>query len=246
MASMDAKGIVFSVISISVLAIIMAGCLRPNIITDSGLLNVTATATNFSVFIEAGCIEQGNGWLDCSSTSLDKRFSCEEMWVPKGLGGLSPKVQIVECNVLAKNEIEDTTAGIVRLGCMLPIFRKYIIFVDGEYKLIGSKEEFIQFFAPVESPEEALAFALALTGAYADYNMTIPEGYVVLASEIRTTYVEESGGNFKVHLFDMQSCGCGSHPYYSVDYTVTLAGDVNEISTEDIYQNPKLIGLCVD
>jgi len=246
MASRYMKGIVFSVIIISVLAVILAGCLRPNIITDSGSLNVTATVTNTSVFIEAGCIEQKNGWLDCSSTGLDKRFSCEEMWVPKGLGGLSPKVQIVECNVLAKNGTDDTTAGIVRLGCMWPLFRKYIIIEDGEYKLIGTKDEFIKFFAPVESPEEALAFAVALKDSYPDYNMTIPERYVVLASEIRTTYVEESGGNFKVHLFDMQSCGCGNHPYYSVDYTVTRAGDVSETSIENIYQNPNLIGLCVD
>jgi len=246
MSTVDKRGIGLSIIITLSLAVILAGCVKPQIITDSGSLNVTATATNASAFIEAGCIDQGNGWLNCSSIGLEERFSCEEMRIPNSLGGLSPNVPIVECNVLAENWTGDTTTGIVHEGCLQPLFRKYIVIEDGEYKLIGSKEEFIQSFAPVESPEEALAFAVALTNSYAVYNMTLSESYTTFVPKIRTTYVMETNMGFNVHLFFSQFCGCGNHPYYTIDYTVTRAGDVNETSSEKIYENPEFAGLCVD
>jgi len=247
MSFRDTKGTGLSIIIVSVLAAILFGCVQqPRIITDSMSLNVTAAATNASAFIEAGCIETGNGWLDCSSIGLEKMFSCEEIKVPGDLGGLSSKVPIVECNVLVENWTGDTDVGIMHLGCLYPLFKKYIIIENGEYKLIGSKEEFIQFFAPVESPEEALGFAVALTGSYPVYNMTIPENYKVFVPEIKTTYVEESGGEFNVHLFNMQICGCGNHPYYSIDYIVTRAGESKVISSERIYENPQFFDMCID
>lgn len=227
-------------------AVLASGCAQqPKIIVDSVDLNVTAVATNTSEFIKAGCVNTGHGWLDCSSTGLDERFSCKEMWVPSDLGGLSPKVQIVKCNVMVENWTSETE-WIVREGCLLPLYRKYIVFSDGEYKLIGSKREFVDFFAPVESPEEALAFALALTRAYPDYDPIVPGNYKVFVPEVRSTYVEKKGEDYRVHLFDMEVCGCGSHPYYSVDYIVTKSGDVTELSRERIYEDPSLFGLCID
>jgi len=247
MSPMNTERTGFLIVFVSVLAVILVGCVQqPKIITDSMSLNVTATITDASAFIEAGCIETGNGWLNCSSIGLEKMFSCEEIKVPGDFGGLSSKVPIVECNVLVENWTGDMDVGIMHLGCLYPLFKKYIIIENGEYKLIGSKEEFIQFFAPVESPEEALGFAVALTGSYPVYNMTIPESYKVFVSEIKTTYVKESDGEFNVHLFNMQICGCGNHPYYSIDYIVTRAGEVNTMSSERIYENPQFSDMCVD
>ena len=245
MSTADKKWIGLPIIIVLFSALILAGCTKPEIITDPMSLNVTAAATDSSAFIEAGCIDPGNGRLNCSSIGLEEKFSCEEVRVPDNLGGLSPKVPIVECNVLIKNQTDDN-AGIVREGCLWPLFRKYVIIEDGEYKIIGTKEEFIQFFAPVESPEEALAFAVALTNSYAVYNLTIPSNYNVFVSKIRTTYVEETDIGFKVHLFFSQSCGCGNHPYYSIDYLVNNSGEIKETSSEKIYENPEFAGLCVD
>jgi hypothetical protein len=245
---MDEKKTMLILISL-LLAVILAGCLQPRIITDLGLLNVSVAATDASAFISAGCIEKENGLLDCSAIGLEERFSCKYISVPDGLGGLSPHVPIVECTVLAENMSDEEGAGIVHKGCLQPLFRRYIIIENREYKLIENKEEFIRFFAPVETPEEALAFAIAMTNSYAAYNLTIPQGYDVFASTIRTTYVEktnETDSGFKVHLFFYQSCGCGSHPHYAIDYLVTNSGDVKEISSEKMYENPKLKDLCID
>jgi hypothetical protein len=247
MSTVDKRGIGLSIIIVLSLAVILAGCLKPRIITDSGSLNVNAAATDASAFIAAGCVDTGNGWLNCSSIGLEKNFSCESIRVPDDLGGLSPKTSIVECNALVENQTDDATAGIVREGCLQPLYRKYIVIEDGKYKLIGSKEEFIQSFAPVESPEEALAFAVALTNSYAVHNMTLPESKIIFfVSSIRTTYVEETDNGFKVQLFSQQFCGCGNHPYSSIDYAVTRPGGVNETSSEKISENPELYGLCID
>jgi hypothetical protein len=231
-----------------IISVIAVGCLQqpPEIINDSGALNASATATNASAFITAGCTEKGNGELNCSAIGLEKRFSCENIRVPDGLGGLSPGVPIVECTVLARNWTGGTDAGIVREGCMLPLFRKYIVIEDGGYMLIGSKAEFVRFFAPVGSPEEALGFAVALTNSHPAYNLTIPQGYNVYVSKIRTTYVEKTDDGFDVRLFLQQFCGCGSFPYYAIDYHVTLAGGVNETASERVCEDPKLAGMCID
>jgi len=241
---------IFLLMSISVLmgAVLLSGCTKPEIITDNMSLNVTATVTDASAFIDAGCVKNGN-WgnsgLDCSSVGLEEKFSCETIKIPSDLGGLSPNLPIVECTFISEND-SDTNQGILREGCMRPAFRKYIIIENGEYKLIGSKNEFVQTFAPVESPEEALGFAIALTTAYTNYNITIPDGYKTFTSKIRTTYVNESDGGFNVHLFDTQVCGCGNHPYYAVNYFVTQAGEVNGTTSEKIYENPQFAGMCVD
>lgn len=246
MSNTDKREIGLSIIVVLSLAMVLTGCLKPQIITDPLSLNVTAASTDASAFIEAGCIDTRNGRLNCSSIGLEERFSCESIWVLDDLGGLSPNVPIVECDVLIENWTGNADAGIVHEGCLQPLFRKYIVIENGEYKLIGNKEEFVRFFAPVESPEEALAFAVALTNSYAIYNLTIPESYNVFVSSIKTTYVEKTDAGFKVHLFFSQFCGCGNHPYYSVDYLVNTSGEVKEISSERIYENPELTGLCID
>jgi hypothetical protein len=87
-------------------------------------------------------------------------------------------------------------------------------------------------FAPVETKEEALSFAVALTGSFPKYDASVPEGYFPVAPPIISTYMEETNGGFKIHLFDYDICGCGSHPYYAVDYYVTRAGNVTELSRQ--------------
>ena len=245
MSTIDKNNIGLPIIILLSLAVMLAGCLKPQIITDSGSLDVNAAATDASAFIRAGCIDTGNGRLDCSSIGLEDNFSCQEIMAQYDLGGLSPKVPIVACNVLLKDDGMDK--GIVRQGCLYPMYRRYIIIDEGKYRPIEDKEGFIQYFAPVESPEEALAFAVALTNSRAAHNMTLPEGNMIYSvSSIRTTYVERIDAGFKVHLFYQQFCGCGNHPYFSIDYAVTRDGEVNEISSEKIYENPELFGLCVD
>ncbi|HIQ49879.1 MAG TPA: hypothetical protein EYH56_01650 [Nanoarchaeota archaeon] len=135
--------------------------------------------------------------------------------------------------------------GIIGKGCLRPVFNKYIIWNNGTFAVIRNKEEFKKFFAPIETPEEALSFAIAITGSYPKYDINISKNdFVILAPVIKGTYVKEVSNGFKVHLFDYQLCGCGYHPHYTVDYLVTKTGDIKEISRQVIYKLRYL--MCVD
>ena len=195
--------------------------------------------------IDAGCFSDGYG-LNCSSLGFDPRFGCMQISnASSALDNLSPKLPVVECFILSGDY--NSEAGIVREGCMMPVFRRYIALQGEEFELIRSKEEFLSVFSPVETKEEALAFAVALTSSLPRYDTSVPEGYFPVTSStssIRPTCVEETEEGFKVHLFDSEICGCGSHPYYAVEYLVTKEGNVTELLREKVYDSN--YNICVD
>jgi hypothetical protein len=201
-------------------------------------------SSDSNAFIDEGCFVDGYN-LDCSNLGLDQRFGC--IWISNAsaaLGNLSPTLPMVECLVRSEDYNFNSSEGIVREGCMMPMYRRFIAMQDGEFKLISTKEEFLSMFAPVETKEEALSFAIALTSSFTKYDASSPEGYFPVASPIKPTYVEETEGGFKVHLFDYDVCGCGSHPYYAIDYSVTRAGNVTELSRQKVYDSNS--NICVD
>ncbi|HPS92155.1 MAG TPA: hypothetical protein PKV33_08365, partial [Methanothrix sp.] len=107
-----------------------------------------------------------------------------------------------------------------------------------------SAEDFKSEFAPVETKEEALAFALALTSSLPRYDTSVPEGYFSVSSAMTPTYANETEKGYIVHLFDSQLCGCGTHPYYAVDYLVSKDGNVTEIARQEVYNSTMQI--CFD
>ena len=197
-----------------------------------------------NAFIDAGCFVDGYH-LDCSNLGLDQQFGC--IWISNAsaaLGNLSPALSLVECLVRSEDYNFNSSEGIIREGCMMPMYRRFIAMQDGEYKLISTKEEFQSLFAPVETKEEALSFAVALTSSLPKYDASVPEGYFPVASLIEPTYMEETDEGFEVRLFDYEVCGCGSHPYYAIDYSVTKDGNVTELSRQKVYDSNSII--CMD
>jgi hypothetical protein len=180
---------------------------------------------------------------DYNSLGLAERFSCMQIInASVELENLSPQLPIVECLYLSEDY--NSQEGILREGCMMPLFRKYIIKQGDEFKLIESIDDFRSVFEPIETKEEALAFAVALTSSLPRYDTSVPEGYFTVSSSITPTYAKETEGGYLVHLFDKEICGCGSHPYYAIDYLVTKSGNVTELSREEIFNSTMQI--CVD
>jgi hypothetical protein len=195
-----------------------------------------------NAFLDAGCIAEDYS-LNCDGLGLDQRFSCMKIInASQTLENLSPQLPTVEC--LFRSEDYNSQEGIVREGCMMPLFRRYIARQGEEFKLIESIEDFRSIFAPVETKEEALAFAVALTRSLPRYDISVPEDYFPVSSSITPTYAKETEGGYMVHLFDSEICGCGSHPYYAIDYLVTRDGNVTELSREKVYDSNMQI--CVD
>jgi hypothetical protein len=192
--------------------------------------------------IESGCVGMGYR-LDCSSLGLEERFGCSQISnASAALNNLTPNLPIAECLTRVRdNEAEE---GIVREGCMLPSYRRYIVLQDGEFRLIRTRAELLALFAPVETPEEAISFAVAFTNSFPKYDTTAPEGYFPVTSSLQPTYAKEVEQGFEVHLFDIPICGCSTHPCYAVDYLVTREGVVTELSRQKAYDSGSMI--CFD
>ena len=213
-----------------------------------------ADASLSSGFLNSGCAIDGYR-LNCSSLQLEERFGCYEIAnASEALEGLDPQLPIVECysRVIDGGDRSSERGsdgggdqkGLVRVGCMLPAYRNYIVAIDGDFRLIESKEEFAALFAPVRSPDEAMAFAVALTDSFPLYDRVAPEGYFPVSPAATPSSAEEKDGAFAVHLFDQPICGCSTHPYYAVDYLVTKEGNVTELSRRMVYDSNNQI--CFD
>jgi hypothetical protein len=214
-------------------------------ILQNGCVRVPATKEG-----QGACCYEVDAHLDCTQVNFEKKYGCYEVQeVPNYFGGLKPSVPIVEC-IFEGNWQGETKDGIQYKGAgMLPIYNKYILFDSSGFKILNNPSEFKKFFVPIESPEEALSFAAALTGSYPLYRIEIPKGYKREASIISSTYVETPSNQtsgYKVHLFDYKKGGCGPHYFYSIDYVVTAEGDLTEIERQNIWRDPKQDNLCID
>lgn len=101
-------------------------------------------------------------------------------------------MHVLERGVMERHKYRDHTQGV-----LLPLYNRYIILKGREFKAINNKSEFVRFFVLVETPEEALNFAIALTNSYPIYNVSVPQSYRTFVSEIEPTYVEETSGGFR-------------------------------------------------
>jgi len=198
---------------------------------------------NVAPFLDAGCVQNDDN-LDCSSSTAIQRFGCfgNTLHIDATLGGLAPRVAIAECNADARSGDRE---GIVSLGCRLPQKRRYLLATgSGRFKLIDTAAKFIDQFAPVTSPAEALGFAAALTTANPEYTIEIHEGRDFLVDQIETTNIRRVRGGYRVRLFDRELCGCSLHPTSAVDYFVPYSGRVRAVKREEVYQSTGVV--CID
>ena len=119
---------------------------------------------------------------------------------------------------------------------MMHAYETLVLLRDGEFQLTGLIPELQAVFAPVESANEALSYALAATGLYARYGIETHECTSVdcyLADTIEDTHVDETEGGYVVHLFSDYEppCGCGTHITCAVRVSVTREGQISQART---------------
>ena len=116
----------------------------------------------------------------------------------------------------------------------------------GQLRILKSIGDLGQTYAPIESEDEALSYALAATGLGVRYGLTAQTDLRYFVNRLEDTNVQQIPQGYQVHLFDYKVCGCGPHPTYAVDVLVTNDGQVRELNREKIYEDPAEDGLCVD
>lgn len=152
------------------------------------------------------------------------------------LGGLEPPYAVVIC---INGSDEPPNGEYFRQQPGLDTrYRSYVIFQNGEYRLIRKQSEFKASFAPVESTAEALSYAMAMTSLAARHDIDPNANVAYLVDVIEETHAEETPDGYLVHLFDSdRKMGCADHSFYAVQVLVTRAGEVREVARQEIYRS---------
>jgi hypothetical protein len=219
-------------------------------------------ALEFAVFEDAGCPANQYDFHRCEPDSLLGAFGCEEIARPSEFAALlQPSYPLAQCWTSASggsDSAEFDWVGMPRYkyssegrfffrdGGPASVFVRYVVFVEGSFELIGTEDEFRSIYAPIETPAEALGYAVSVTGLWAFFGQTPTSFYVYYADEIEDTHVEVVAESYVAHLFHIDVFGCGSHLTHATDFVVTRDGHITQIRKEPVYRNPDQDGHCVD
>jgi hypothetical protein len=184
-------------------------------------------------FLDAGCKASGNPTtLDCKEAKDPSLARCQYLVRVLPIA-LEPPASVAECYV------QGQASGVRQTGCMMPMVVHLVASTSDGFAVIDSPAGFAKRFAPVTSDEEAIGFAVALTGSEVVKSAS-PD-----APKLGPTTVTHTPEGTVVRLFWSQMCGC-SHATFGIDYLVTRDGKVTERTREQVWEDPKTRGLCVD
>lgn len=209
--------------------LILAGCSHPTTVIDYPPLD---WAINGQRLREVGCTEK----LEESCPEL-VALGCDEISGPRFyLGGLQPPYVVMEC--IHENGEPPNREYFKQLPGLDTRYRSYVLYQDGTYRLLIKKSEFKRVFAPVESTDEAISYAIAMTSLGARFDIDPDANIDYLVDVIEETHAEETPDGYLVYLFDWShKMGCDTHPFYAVKVLVTPEGDVHEIERQEIYRS---------
>ena len=204
---------------------------------------------DLSPFKGTDCTWQSEDYAVCNENGIFKKMGCSTLSTASPfLSLLEPKVSIIECNYLPDNSQENTQTedGIYNNGCSRPMLVRYIIYADGDYRLIRNSVDLSQFFSPIESPEEALAYAISATGYQPLYNFDPPPEYRFLLDNVEETSIKNTNDGYIVALYHHQFCGCGPHTTFLTKVRVGFDGTINLLDPVPAFEDPAEDDLCVD
>ncbi|TRX46441.1 hypothetical protein FNH22_30800 [Fulvivirga sp. M361] len=160
------------------------------------------------------------------------------------LGGLEPRYPIAQTYERPDNQIYDDILCLRKYRTLSNHCTNYIVQVDGEIVEVFSKEKFKQLFAPVDSKEEALSFAFALSDVFHpkviyDFAFLNAEGsdYEIYRKELSPTAVSEVSGGYEVVLFSTY-WGYTSRCTEVIIF-VSRKGDVKVLKKERLFHDKK-------
>jgi hypothetical protein len=209
--------------------LLLAGCSRPTTIIDYAPFD---WSINVQALRDLGCLGELQG--TCPELVA---LGCDDIQSPRFiLDWLEPPYLVMEC-IHAYGETPDQ-AYFRQVSGLDTRYRSYVIYQDGAFRLLIKKSEFKAAFAPVESTEEALSYAMAMTSLEARFDLDRKPNLDYLVKRIEETHAEETAEGYLVYLFDgSHRMGCDVHPFYAVTVLVTPEGDVHEVERQKIYES---------
>ena len=212
-------------------------------------------SVDYSAFNDVGCQSDEQGILICDDDSPLASFGCDRIASPLGLiGGLDPAYSIAVCifeSYLHWEEIDlifdlEEDGFVYSYGGLNPTYIRYVIYINGEYKLIKTMDELQNAFAPIESRIEALSYALASNDYSAYFGLAYDRNLRYLVDIVEDTHVEKVENGYLVHLYYYRFFGCGPHTTSALEVLVTHNGEVEEMKVEGVFEDPEEDNLCID
>jgi hypothetical protein len=203
-------------------------------------------------FEAAGCTADEFGNWSCPEDGPLAGLGCDAIGEPgELLGGLEPANPIARCLYFPTQHLQENPAAqeedrFYNEGCLRPVYVRYVISKEGQFVSVNTLAELQAIYAPLESPEEALSYAVAATGLEAKYGLEREPDFRYFQDTLEDTHVEEKDGGYEVLLYHYQVCGCGPHTTSVIQLQVSTEGEIQEVSSNPIYEDPSQDGLCVD
>ena len=236
---------------ISLLFLLAACQTQPKVINH----NPPSLSVSFSKFQEVACPLDENGYLNCGSDHPLSALDCDDIFAPPSLfGGLDPSYPIAICQIDANygNSSDETKAEIdageyfYYEGGLSGKYIRYVIFRNDEFLLLKSEKDFRDVYAPIESPEEALSYVLAVTNLSASYGIVVYPEYKYEVNTIEDTFVTTTTDGFDLLLYAYTAYGCGPHWTSAVLVHVSGEGISQELSRTNVLRDPNLDDVCFD
>jgi hypothetical protein len=216
-----------------------------------------ALAVDHGPFASAGCPVDDTGWPRCLPDSPLAVLGCDAMRpAPDLLGGLDPPYPIAVCEVYPHWHQEDPTRSeealqatgsfVLRRGGLWPIYVRYVVYRDDTFGAVQNVAALRELYAPIESSEEALSYALAVSGLEAHYGLARQPGYAYEALTIEDSHVAAVGDGYRLLLYDTQVFGCGPHWTYAVELHLRSDGELSELSRERAFRDRSTDDMCID
>jgi len=200
---------------------------------------------DYSVFESAGCIVDGLR-LFCEESDSVSELGCDEIEQNPLYGGLDPAYPIAMC--LFDDELSAGKDSFFHVGGFLSMKSvQYVVYENGRFSLIANIQTLQSLFAPIETEQEALSYALVTNDLTPYFSFYHDPTYRYLVDRIEGTHVERYGDDFLVHTFEADVPGCGEyHAAAAVDILITRSGQVEILSQLDVFQNPLFDDMCAD
>lgn len=236
---------------LAVLFLLSAACLcrTPSFLTPKlKVINHPAPALKVepSPFQSAG-YGASPDYQPCEKTSPLGELGCNSLRdAGPLLGGLSPAYPLAYCVSRYQRGANDQDPSLFRQACLVGQNYRLALYKDGQFQLVNDLAELQAAFAPIETTDEALSYALAATGLDPQFGYQVNSTFRYLTQQIEDTHVTSTGNGYLVHLFDSQVCGCGPHTFFSVDVTVSRDGRIEVGKRQPVSEDPKMDGMCID
>lgn len=201
------------------------------------------------------CTKSSSGWLACGEDDPLYHLGCAYIAGEALLAGLSPNHAVARCIFPVENFTEEQLDGLYDKPfkeCLyfdggLAQMCERIIFHGGyQFAVMKTITELRSEIVPIDSPNEALGFALATTRYKALYGQSVDYSNLYSVNVLEDTHVEETAEGFVVHLFHVQEFGCSPFRTTAIDLKVTRDGLIEELDERVVYREMSLFFVCVD